>query len=251
MEMVGKGRVGKGDVTLRRHVVEHRNRSGWNAGPTEDDDDDDLVRFASAASANSVVQQPMMTLGIQFLCSGGPEVGGSLSIPYFGDVGGLSSFPSAAAMLAAARDPNSIHCSTRSSMPLSRALALDSNVRQTCGPQKGSSSRAFLRACCQKSRSGGEVEWWGWGSGWLLRAEESLQATRMRRMVGSATRAWVTMQPGKLLAMAWAGVVVGPPGDSPGQPRVKHQSSSSMTKHCSHEKAPLASPLKTSSRSKM
>lgn len=36
----------------------------------------------------------------------------------------------------------------------------------------------------------------------------------------------------------------------PGHPLVRHQSSSSITKHCSQENAPLASPLKTSSRSK-
>lgn len=145
--------------TLRRHDVEHLYSSGWNAVPS----DDERIRFASAASANNVVQQPITTPGIQFICPCVPDVCGSLRIPCFGDVGGLSSFPSAAAMLAAARDPNSIHCSTNSSIPLSKALALDSKVRHTCGPQKGSSSRAFLRACCQKSRRGGEVELWGWG----------------------------------------------------------------------------------------
>ena len=35
----------------------------------------------------------------------------------------------------------------------------------------------------------------------------------------------------------------------PGHPRVEHQSSSSVMRHCNHEKAPLASPLKASSRS--
>ena len=105
-----------------------------------------------------------MTVGMQFLCSCDPDGCGSLRALYFGDVGGLSSLLAlAAAMLAAARDPNSIHWETRSSMPRSKALALDSKLCQTWGPQKGSSSRAFLRECCQKERRGGEEEWWAWG----------------------------------------------------------------------------------------
>ncbi|KAI4265293.1 MAG: hypothetical protein LQ337_008995, partial [Flavoplaca oasis] len=87
-----------------RHDVEHRRSTGWNAEPP-----DDRIRFASAASAKSVVQHPRMTLGIQFLCSCETDACGSLRALYFGDVGGLSLFWFAAAMLAAARDPNSIH----------------------------------------------------------------------------------------------------------------------------------------------
>lgn len=137
-------------------------------------------RFASAASAKRVVQQPATMPGMQCVCSCGASNECEAALMRkccVGEVGGVSS----ASAALAATGASSTHCRTSSSMPFSSATALASKSFHRPGPQKGSSSNALFMTWNQKSNMGR----WEVLRCWR-REDESRQATKIMRMVGSA-----------------------------------------------------------------
>ena len=89
-------------------------------------------------------------------------------------------------------------------MPFSRFDARGSSSFQMFGPQKGSSSNAVRRDESQKSKTGSELDSPPTAAGSLIFLSEaaSRHAVTMIRIVGSASRTWLTTHALRRLAGA-------------------------------------------------